>query len=79
MSRPRQADGRWNAAYTGSADMVMPQDFLDALATMPVARAFSETVNAKNGYPICHRLQTAKRLETRTKRLALILAQTRTG
>lgn len=26
-----RADGRWDAAYEGSATMVIPQDFLDAL------------------------------------------------
>jgi uncharacterized protein YdeI (YjbR/CyaY-like superfamily) len=26
-----RADGRWDTAYEGSADMVMPQDFLDGL------------------------------------------------
>ena len=70
-----KADGRWEIAYAGSAGMTIPQDFLDALATMPAAKAFFETLDRKNLYPIYYRLHTAKRPETRAKRMAQILAQ----
>ncbi|HEV7252294.1 MAG TPA: YdeI/OmpD-associated family protein [Mesorhizobium sp.] len=70
-----KADGRWESAYAGSAAMVIPQDFLDALATMPTAKAFFETLDRKNLYPIYYRLHTAKRPETRANRMAQILAQ----
>lgn len=49
--------------------MVIPQDFLDALATLPEAEAFFRTLDRKNLYPIYHRLQTAKHLETRARRM----------
>ena len=68
-----RADGRWAAAYEGSAVMVIPQDFLDALAALPEAEAFFRTLDRKNLYPIYHRLQTAKRPETRARRMKLIL------
>ena len=42
-----QADGRWASAYDGQAAMVIPGDFLDALETRPVAKAFSERWTAK--------------------------------
>jgi len=74
-----KADGRWRDAYAGSAAMVIPQDFFDALETMPDARAFFETLDCKNLYPIYYRLQTAKRPETRAKRMAQILAQLERG
>jgi uncharacterized protein YdeI (YjbR/CyaY-like superfamily) len=74
-----KADGRWEAAYVGSAAMVIPQDFLDALETMPNAKAFFETLDRKNLYPIYYRLQTAKRPETRAKRMTQILAQLERG
>lgn len=70
-----KADGRWESAYAGSAAMVIPRDFLDALAAMPAARAFFELLDRKNLYPIYYRLHTAKRPETRAKRMAQILAQ----
>jgi uncharacterized protein YdeI (YjbR/CyaY-like superfamily) len=70
-----KADGRWESAYAGSAAMTIPQDFLDALETMPAAKAFFLTLDRKNLYSIYYRLHTAKRPETRTKRLVQILAQ----
>jgi len=74
-----KADGRWESAYAGSAAMTIPQDFLDALETMPAAKAFFLTLDRKNLYSIYYRLHTAKRPETRTKRLAQILAQLNRG
>jgi uncharacterized protein YdeI (YjbR/CyaY-like superfamily) len=70
-----RADGRWNAAYEGSAAMVIPQDFLNALAALPEAEAFFRTLDRKNLYPIYYRLQTAKRPETRARRMQKILEQ----
>jgi len=70
-----RADGRWNIAYEGSAAMVIPQDFLDALSALPEAEAFFRTLDRKNFYPIYYRLQTAKRPETRARRLQQILEQ----
>lgn len=74
-----KADGRWENAYAGSAGMVMPQDFLDALAKLPKAQAFFETLDRRNLYPIYYRLQTAKRPETRAKRMADIFARLERG
>ncbi|HZF41954.1 MAG TPA: YdeI/OmpD-associated family protein [Sphingomonadaceae bacterium] len=70
-----QADGRWNSAYEGQAAMLIPQDFMEALDTRPVAKAFFSTLDRKNLYPIYYRLQTAKRPETRAKRMAQMLDQ----
>ena len=74
-----KADGRWDNAYAGSATMTIPQDFLDALETMPSAKAFFATLDRKNLYPIYYRLHTAKRPETRAKRMAQILTQLERG
>lgn len=74
-----KADGRWESAYAGSAAMTIPQDFLEALEAMPAAKAFFESLDRKNLYPIYYRLQTAKRPETRAKRMAQILAQLERG
>jgi len=70
-----RADGRWDAAYKGSATMVIPQDFLEALASLTEAEAFFRTLDRKNLYPIYYRLQTAKRPETRARRMQQILEQ----
>ncbi|MCB1486195.1 MAG: YdeI/OmpD-associated family protein [Bauldia sp.] len=70
-----KADGRWDGAYEGSATMTIPQDFLDALETRPAAKAFFGTLDRRNLFPIYYRLHTAKRPETRARRLAQILDQ----
>lgn len=74
-----RADGRWESAYAGSAGMVIPQDFLDALEASPAAKMFFATLDRKNLYAIYYRLQTAKRPETREKRMADILARLERG
>jgi uncharacterized protein YdeI (YjbR/CyaY-like superfamily) len=70
-----KADGRWENAYEGSANMTIPQDFLDALEARPTAKTFFQTLDRKNLYTIYYRLHTAKRPETRARRLSQILAQ----
>lgn len=74
-----KADGRWERAYAGSAEMTIPQDFLDALETLPAARAFFQTLDRKNLFPIYYRLHTAKRPETRARRMERILEQLSRG
>ncbi len=72
-------DGRWEKAYSGSAEMVLPEDFLDELQKIPAAKQFFETLDRRNLFAIYHRLQTAKRSETRQKRMADMLAQLARG
>jgi len=72
-------DGRWEQAYAGSADMVIPEDFLEELQKNPTAAAFFAGLNRQNLYAIYHRLHTAKRSETRKKRIADIIAQLALG
>ncbi|MDP1027047.1 YdeI/OmpD-associated family protein [Sphingomonas sp. KR1UV-12] len=74
-----RADGRWNFAYEGSAAMVIPSDFLEALSALPEAEAFFRTLDRKNLYSIYYRLQTAKRPEMRARRMQLILEQLARG
>lgn len=70
-----KADGRWTTAYAGSSAMVIPADFLAALETEPEAKAFFATLDRKNLYPIYYRLQTAKKSETRERRLKAMIKQ----
>ena len=58
----------------------MPQDFLDALALAPqAARDTYATFDSRNRYAIYHRLTTAKRPETRAKRIADFIAASDAG
>ena len=72
-------DGRWEQAYSGSAEMVMPDDFLKELQKDGAAKQVFKTLDRGNLYVIYHRLQTAKRPETRTKRVKTILVQLASG
>lgn len=74
-----KADGRWEAAYASSSTFVMPEDFMAALAKKPKALAFFESLTKVNRYAIYHRLHTAKRPETRAKRMKDFLAMLQRG
>jgi uncharacterized protein YdeI (YjbR/CyaY-like superfamily) len=66
-------DGRWEAAYDSPSKSTIPEDFLAALRKKKKAYAFFETLNKANLYAIAYRLQTAKKPETRRKRMEAIL------
>jgi len=74
-----KVDGRWAAAYASPKHAGPPEDFLNALAKNKKAKAFFETLNKANVYSIVYRLQTAKKPETREKRLKTILAMLEAG
>ena len=74
-----RADGRWDQAYAGSAGMVIPEDFLAALRGNAAAQAFFDTLNRTNLFTIYHRLQTAKKAETRARRIAVMVEQLARG
>lgn len=74
-----RADGRWENAYAGSSDMVIPDDFLALLEENSSAKAFYGTLKRAQLFTIYHRLQTAKRPETRRKRIDDILGKLRNG
>jgi uncharacterized protein YdeI (YjbR/CyaY-like superfamily) len=74
-----RADGRWEAAYDSARQAVLPEDFLQRLARNRKAKAFFETLNGANLYSIAYRLQTAKKPETRQKRMKLILDMLKRG
>lgn len=69
-----KADGRWEHAYASPKNMVMPEDFLKELHKDKKAREFFETLNKTNTYAIAWRIQTAKKPETRARRIKALLA-----
>jgi uncharacterized protein YdeI (YjbR/CyaY-like superfamily) len=71
--RAAKADGRWSAAYDSPSTATMPQEFLEQLARSKKASAMYATLNKANLYAIAYRLQTAKRAETRLKRMRAII------
>lgn len=69
-----KADGRWDAAYAGPAQMEIPADFLNELRQRPNAEATFATLNKQNLYAIYIRLHSARTPETRARRMAVLLA-----
>lgn len=74
-----KADGRWERVYDSPGNMIVPSDFLDELAKNKEAEAFFKTLNKTNVYSIVWRLQTAKKPETRNKRIQSILEMLKQG
>ncbi|MEO6132446.1 MAG: YdeI/OmpD-associated family protein [Saprospiraceae bacterium] len=74
-----KADGRWEQAYDSPSNMVVPDDFLLKLGKNKKAEAFFKTLNKTNTYAIVWRLQTAKKPETRDKRMKTILEMLKKG
>ncbi len=64
-----KANGRWDAAYDSPRMAAPPEDFRKALDESPAAKTFFETLNSQNRYAILYRIQTAKKAETRQKRI----------
>lgn len=68
-----KADGRWANAYDGQKNMEIPNELLEQLNKHPVALSFFNSLNRTNKFAIVMRLQTARKPETREKRLIKIM------
>lgn len=64
-----KADGRWKAAYPGQASIQVPDDLTRALRANPRAKAMFDTLTGANRYAILYRIETAKKSETRSRRI----------
>ncbi|HYK35444.1 YdeI/OmpD-associated family protein [Alloacidobacterium sp.] len=78
IERAKQ-DGRWEQAYDSPKNAEMPSDLRAALNKSPRAKAFFATLEGRNRYAILWRVQTAKKPETRTKRIALFVEMLERG
>jgi uncharacterized protein YdeI (YjbR/CyaY-like superfamily) len=74
-----KADGRWEAAYAGSATIEVPADLVEALEAEPAAKAMFETLNRQNRYSVLYRIQDAKRPKTRARRIEKYVAMLARG
>lgn len=74
-----KADGRWDAAYDAPSTATVPEDLQAALDANAGAAAFFATLDARNRYAILHRVQTAKRPETRARRIEKFVAMLAAG
>ena len=69
-----KADGRWEAAYEPQSTATVPDDLQRELDANPRAAAFFASLDSRNRYAILYRLQSAKKPETRARRLAQFVA-----
>lgn len=74
-----KADGRWDQAYDSPKNMKVPADFLREVKKDKNAYAFYQRLNRTNQYAIAFRLATAKKPETRARRLALFVGMMAAG
>ena len=74
-----KADGRWAAAYAGPASIDVPPELAAELAATPKAQAMFGILNSQNRYAILYRIATAKRAETRAKRIEQFVAMLARG
>jgi uncharacterized protein YdeI (YjbR/CyaY-like superfamily) len=74
-----KADGRWAAAYEPPSTAAIPDDLQGELAKSDRAREFFDTLDSRNRYAILHRIQDAKRPETRARRIAKYVAMLNEG
>ena len=74
-----KADGRWAAAYEGQATMQVPDDLAVALAAEPRALAMFDILTRQNRFAILFRTTSAKRPETRARRIEQFVAMLARG
>ena len=74
-----KADGAWGSAYESQTGMDVPADLASALTAAPAAEAMFASLSAANRYSILYRITTAKRAETRQRRIEQFVAMLARG
>jgi uncharacterized protein YdeI (YjbR/CyaY-like superfamily) len=74
-----KADGRWDAAYAGQAGSEVPPDLAAALAAEPGAQAMFEILTSQNRYAVLYRVASAKRADTRSRRIGQFVSMLARG
>lgn len=74
-----QADGRWDAAYDSQSKATVPDDFAVALDANPKAKALFAALDGANRYAVLFRIQTAKRAETRARKIEELVSMLERG
>src|SRR5207302_3508742 len=69
-----KADGRWTVACAGQATIEVPTGLSAALRANPDAKAMFDILSSRNRYAILYRIQSARRAETRARRIEQFIA-----
>jgi uncharacterized protein YdeI (YjbR/CyaY-like superfamily) len=70
---------RWDTAYDSPSKASVPPDLQSALNSNPRAKAFFKALDRANRYAILWRIQTAKKAETRAKKIQQFVAMLEKG
>jgi uncharacterized protein YdeI (YjbR/CyaY-like superfamily) len=73
VARARE-DGRWEAAYAGSATIEVSPELAAALAREPAAQATFDGLSRQNRYAVLRRIEMLKRPENRSRRIEEFVA-----
>jgi uncharacterized protein YdeI (YjbR/CyaY-like superfamily) len=65
-----RSDGRWDAAYSSGGSRTVPPELQAALDASPAAAAEFAKLDSSNRFAMCYRVETAKRAETKARRVA---------
>ena len=74
-----KTDGRWDAAYAGPASIEVPADLAAARAAEPKAQVMFDILTSQNRFVVLHRIDAAKRSDTRTRRIEQYVAMLARG
>ncbi len=74
-----RADGSWDAAYAGQAEIEVPPDLAAALASDPEAQVMFRVLTRQNRYALLYRIGQAKRADTRARRIEQFVAMLARG
>ena len=74
-----RADGRWDAAYDAPSTATVPDDLRAALDADRAAAELFEALDSNTRYAIRHRIQDAKKPETRARRIEKFVAMLSRG
>lgn len=74
-----KADGRWDTAYAGSAELTIPEDFLAAVKADATAQATFDGLKRAQLFAIYYRLHDVKTPDGRARRFAKMLAALKRG
>ncbi|MBU7319996.1 YdeI/OmpD-associated family protein [Paenibacillus oleatilyticus] len=72
-------NGQWDKAYESQSRATVPDDLQSELDRNPQAKAFFETLDSQNRYAILFRVHSAKKAETRAKRIQQFVAMLERG
>lgn len=74
-----KAHGRWDRAYGGSKDLVLPAELIAAIEAEPAAKAMLDKLSAQNRFALAFRIHNLKTEAGRKKKIAEFVAMLARG